>query len=105
MNPGDSGESKIERSPALQQGAGKARKERRTNQRFRNRKLTDKKAGHKPAPLKDFSYGHEKEELIKMAIRNMRIEGDDILRKKSREVEKFDSRLWELLDDMADTLK
>ena len=40
-----------------------------------------------------------------MAIRNMRIEGDDILRKKSREVEKFDSRLWELLDDMADTLE
>ena len=40
-----------------------------------------------------------------MAIRNMRLEGDDILRKKSREVEKFDARLWELLDDMADTLK
>ncbi len=40
-----------------------------------------------------------------MAIRNMRIEGDDILRKKSRAVEKFDARLWELLDDMADTMK
>ena len=40
-----------------------------------------------------------------MAIRNMRIEGDDILRKKSRPVEKFDQRLWELLDDMADTLR
>ena len=39
-----------------------------------------------------------------MAIRNMRLEGDDILRKKSRPVEKFDRRLWELLDDMADTL-
>ena len=39
-----------------------------------------------------------------MAIRNMRTEGDDILRKKSRPVEKFDRRLWELLDDMADTL-
>lgn len=39
-----------------------------------------------------------------MAIRNMRTEGDDILRKKSRVVEKFDRRLWELLDDMADTL-
>ena len=67
--------------------------------------LRTKRAGHNPAPLKDFSYGHEKEELIEMAIRNMRLEGDDILRKKSREVEKFDSRLWELLDDMADTLK
>lgn len=39
-----------------------------------------------------------------MAIRNMRVEGDDILRKKSRVVEKFDKRLWVLLDDMADTL-
>ena len=39
-----------------------------------------------------------------MAIRNMRIEGDDILRKKSRVVDRFDQRLWELLDDMADTL-
>ena len=39
-----------------------------------------------------------------MAIRTMRLEGDDILRKKSRPVEKFDRRLWELLDDMADTL-
>ena len=39
-----------------------------------------------------------------MAIRNMRTEGDDILRKKSRMVEKFDRRLWDLLDDMADTL-
>ena len=39
-----------------------------------------------------------------MAIRNMRLEGDDILRKKSRPVEKFDRRLWELLDDMADPL-
>lgn len=39
-----------------------------------------------------------------MAIRNMRLEGDDILQKKSRPVEKFDRRLWELLDDMADTL-
>lgn len=39
-----------------------------------------------------------------MAIRNMRTEGDDILRKKSRPVEKFDQRLWDLLDDMGDTL-
>jgi len=39
-----------------------------------------------------------------MAIRNMRTEGDDILCKKSRTVEKFDQRLHDLLDDMADTL-
>lgn len=39
-----------------------------------------------------------------MAIRNVRTEGDDILRKKSRTVEKFDRRLWDLLDDMGDTL-
>ena len=39
-----------------------------------------------------------------MAIRNMRTEGDDILRKKSRAVERFDGRIWQLLDDMADTL-
>lgn len=40
-----------------------------------------------------------------MALRNMRYMGDDILRKRTRTVEVFDSRLWELLDDMRDTLK
>lgn len=39
-----------------------------------------------------------------MAIRNIRTEEDPILRKKSREVEKFDDRLFELLDDMAETM-
>ncbi|MCH5190843.1 MAG: peptide deformylase [Oscillospiraceae bacterium] len=39
-----------------------------------------------------------------MALRNIRTDDDPILRKKSRAVEKFDSRLWELLDDMRDTL-
>ncbi len=39
-----------------------------------------------------------------MAIRNIRKEGDDILRKKSKPVEKFDQKLWELLDDMAETM-
>ena len=39
-----------------------------------------------------------------MAIRGIRTEGDDILRKKSRVIDKFDQRLWQLLDDMADTL-
>lgn len=39
-----------------------------------------------------------------MAIRNIRTDEDTILRKKSREVEKFDDRLFELLDDMAETM-
>lgn len=39
-----------------------------------------------------------------MAIRNIRTEEDAILRKKSREVEKFDDRLFMLLDDMAETM-
>lgn len=40
-----------------------------------------------------------------MAIRNIRIDDDPILRKKSRKVEAFDDRLAQLLEDMADTLK
>lgn len=40
-----------------------------------------------------------------MAIRKIRIDDDPILRKKSRPVEVFDDRLYELLDDMKDTLK
>lgn len=40
-----------------------------------------------------------------MAIRNILIEGEDeLLRKRSRVVEKFDKRLWTLLDDMAETM-
>ena len=39
-----------------------------------------------------------------MAIRKIVKIGDSILRKKSRPVEKFDSRLHMLLDDMKDTL-
>lgn len=39
-----------------------------------------------------------------MAIRNIRIEGDPILRKVSRPVEVFDGRLNMILDDMRDTL-
>ena len=39
-----------------------------------------------------------------MAIRTIVLEDDPVLRKKSRPVEKFDQRLWELLDDMADTM-
>ncbi len=39
-----------------------------------------------------------------MALRNIRLEGEECLRKISRPVEKFDERLWQLLDDMADTM-
>ena len=39
-----------------------------------------------------------------MAIRNILKEEDDILHKKSREVTVFDSRLHQLLDDMAQTM-
>ena len=39
-----------------------------------------------------------------MATRTIVTEGDDVLLKKCRTVEKFNSRLFELLDDMAETL-
>lgn len=39
-----------------------------------------------------------------MAIRTIVLEGDDILRKKCREVQAFDEKLFTLLDDMRDTL-
>ena len=39
-----------------------------------------------------------------MAIRMIRKEGDEVLRKKSREVTVFDERLHMLLDDMKDTM-
>ncbi len=40
-----------------------------------------------------------------MAVRQLIFDGDELLLKKSRPVEKFDDRLWELLDDMADTMR
>lgn len=39
-----------------------------------------------------------------MAIRNIRIDDDPILRKKSRQVTEFNERLFDLLDDMKETL-
>ena len=39
-----------------------------------------------------------------MAIRNLRLEGDPILYKKSREVEKIDEKIQELIDDMIETM-
>ena len=39
-----------------------------------------------------------------MAIRNLRFLGDDLLRKKSRKVDKIDDRIQVLLDDMLETM-
>ncbi len=39
-----------------------------------------------------------------MAIRNLRLEGDEILKKKSREVELIDEKLQILIDDMIETM-
>lgn len=40
-----------------------------------------------------------------MAIRTILTDKDEALHKVCRPVEKFDERLWQLLDDMADTLE
>lgn len=40
-----------------------------------------------------------------MALRNLRIEGDEILRKNSKEVEVIDEKVIELLDDMKETMR
>lgn len=40
-----------------------------------------------------------------MALRNLTNWSDPLFRKKSRAVEKYDERLWVLLDDMLETLK
>ena len=39
-----------------------------------------------------------------MALRNLRFNGDEILRKKSREVMVIDNKIKTLLDDMIDTM-
>ena len=39
-----------------------------------------------------------------MAIRNLRLDGDEILKKKSREVEVIDEKLQILIDDMIETM-
>ena len=46
--------------------------------------------------------GQKEEE--EMAVRNVREDGDEILRKKSREVDVVDDRIRELLDDMVETM-
>lgn len=39
-----------------------------------------------------------------MALRNIRLEGDDVLRKKARKVEVIDDKIRDILDDMAETM-
>ncbi|WP_040197534.1 peptide deformylase [Candidatus Soleaferrea massiliensis] len=39
-----------------------------------------------------------------MAIRKIRIFGEDVLRKQSKPVSEFNERLWTLLEDMAETM-
>ncbi len=39
-----------------------------------------------------------------MGIRTIRVDKDEILRKKSKHVATFDEKLWQLLEDMKDTM-
>ncbi len=39
-----------------------------------------------------------------MAIRNLRLDGDEILKKKSREIEVIDEKIQTLIDDMIETM-
>lgn len=39
-----------------------------------------------------------------MSLRNIRILGDDLLRKKSRKIDVIDNRMKQLLDDLAETM-
>ena len=39
-----------------------------------------------------------------MAIREIRLDGDDVLRKVARPVTEFNEKLWTLLQDMTDTM-
>ena len=43
-------------------------------------------------------------ENINVAIRTMRLEKDEILRKKSREVDIIDDKIQTLIDDMIETM-
>lgn len=50
-------------------------------------------------------YKYEKEkEAVKMALRNIRIQGDPILTKKCRKIEKMTPKIQELIQDMFDTM-
>lgn len=40
-----------------------------------------------------------------MALRNIRVDGDEVLRKRSREVTEIDDRVRMILDDMIETMR
>ena len=40
-----------------------------------------------------------------MALRNIVVEGDEILRKRAREVTEINERICEILDDMLETMR
>ncbi len=48
---------------------------------------------------------HKRRKVTKMAKRNIVKNGDDVLRKKCRDVTVFDDKLWALLDDMYETMQ
>ena len=48
--------------------------------------------------------GHKMKGEFPVAIRNIRVEGDDVLRKKCKPVMEMTHRLSELIDDMFDTM-
>jgi peptide deformylase len=45
-----------------------------------------------------------KSRSVIMAIRNIRKDGDEVLRKRSREVDEINDKILVLLKDMADTM-
>ena len=47
---------------------------------------------------------NNKKEVLKMAKRNILKDTEEILHKKCRIIDKFDEKLWTLLDDMAETM-
>jgi len=52
-------------------------------------------------PLKRITPLYVKE----MALRNLRYSDESILRKKAKEVKEIDNKVWQLLDDMKETLE
>jgi len=51
-----------------------------------------------------YSYNKLLERKKSMAIREIRLKGDEILKKKARQIDKIDERVKELAQDMLDTM-
>ena len=56
-------------------------------------------------PISTVMSGSDNGKDTKMAIRTIMNKREEVLHKVCKPVEKFDDKLWELLDDMADTLE